>query len=136
MSTPLRPLVVMALACAGCIHAQVVDTGAGPEDRANESRPAANAEARAPAEPGRPELSTTPAGLMLDGGPLKIQQALEAKGYLAKGRATGVLDEETSGALRRFQEAEKLARTGAPDRETIRRLGLSVGEVFRRAPGS
>jgi hypothetical protein len=87
--------------------------------------------ARAPAEEGRPELSVSPDGLLLPEGPRLIQQALVKRGYLPKDHQTGALDKETSGALRRFQGDQKLAKTGAPDRETVRRLGLSIGKVFR-----
>lgn len=60
-----------------------------------------------------------------------IQEALAERGYLSKDHQTGELDAETSAALRRFQAAEEVARTGYPDRETVRKLGLSVARVFK-----
>ena len=92
---------------------------------------ASSPEARPPAEEGRPELSVSPEGLMLPEGPRLIQRALTKHGYLPSDSLSGELDKQTSAALRKFQGDEKLAKTGAPDRETVRRLGLSIGQVFR-----
>ena len=94
-------------------------------------QPTSSANARAPAEEGRPELSVSPQGLMFPEGPRLIQQALSKRGYLPSDHQSGELDAETSGALRKFQGDEKLARTGSPVRETVRRLGLSVEKIFR-----
>jgi peptidoglycan hydrolase-like protein with peptidoglycan-binding domain len=63
----------------------------------------------------------------------KIQEALRGKGLRA-GAASGQLDAETSAALRRFQRSEGLAQTGAPDRETLRRLGVDPQEIYRTVP--
>ena len=62
-------------------------------------------------------------------GPLLIQRALGKTGYLHE-HETGKLDEETTGALRKFQADQHLARTGAPDRDTLRKLGLSPDKVY------
>jgi len=61
-----------------------------------------------------------------------IQEALRTKGYLAT--ISGELDQETSAALRRFQRDEDLAQTGAPDRETLRKLGVDPQRIFRTVP--
>jgi hypothetical protein len=82
---------------------------------------------------GRPELSPTPAGLMMDGAPERIQQALIRRGYL-KGKATGQLDQDTTAALRKFQADEKIARTGVPDTETLNKLGISPRDIYKGAP--
>lgn len=111
---------------------------AAPATAAKEpAKKATSAAARPPAEEGRPELSVSPSGLMQPNGPALIQQALIKRGYLPAGHGTMILDEETSAAVRKFQSDEDLAKTGAPDRETVRRLGLSVEKVFRnvRDPG-
>ena len=68
---------------------------------------------------------------MLPGGPLLIQQALIKKGYL-KVAETGELDDETTSSLRHFQADQKIMRTGSPDRETLRRLGIPADKVFRK----
>jgi hypothetical protein len=108
------------------------------------SRPAARtgarqgdkkAQARRPAYEGRPELSSTPAGLMKEDGPEKLQRALAKRGYYT-GQVSGKLDERTAEALMRFQADERLARTGAPDRETCERLGLSFEEIYRTPKNS
>ena len=60
----------------------------------------------------------------------RLQQALTKRGYLHEAQS-GALDDETSVGLRNFQADQKLARTGAPDRETLHRLGVSADKVFR-----
>jgi hypothetical protein len=44
--------------------------------------------------------------------------------------ATGALDRATVEALRKFQADRSLAKTGFPDRETVRQLGLEPKEVL------
>ena len=70
---------------------------------------------------------------MNPGSARRIQEALRERGLLA-GAPSGELDEPTSAALRRFQRSEDLAQTGAPDRETLRRLGIDPQEVYRTVP--
>lgn len=150
-------MLVVASGCFGCLHTREVDTAdngksaegkeapkkeeeakakPNPEPSAagepkKAGKPVTSAQARPPVEEGRPELSISPTGLLLPEGPRLIQQALTKRGYLPQDHQTGELDMETSGALRKFQSDEKLAKTGSPDRETVRRLGLSVEKVFR-----
>ncbi len=143
--------LIAAVACAGCLHTREVEKGdAAGEPEKKEEAPAAAAPeakkepvkkpsspaARPPVEEGRPELSVSPAGLMMPEGPRLIQQALTKKGYLPADHQTGELDIETSGALRKFQGDENLAKTGSPDRETVRRLGLSAEKIFRSSKDS
>ena len=90
---------------------------------------AAPRDERPAAAPGRPQLSSSPEGLLRPEGPAIIQRALGKAGYL-QGRETGALDRETETALRRFQEDRQLARTGAPDRDTLRKLGLVPEDVY------
>ncbi len=140
----LAAVVALLFAVAGCRHARTVDKpgdekpdrnevgqgtgGSGGERR--EKHAEKKKDARAPTEPGRPPLATSPEGLMVPGAVTKLQRALGDRGFLPA-HETGDLDEETSAALRRFQEQEGLARTGAPDRETLRKLGLDPKDVFR-----
>lgn len=140
-------MAVWISGCVGCLHTRQVEKGdEGVETKQPEppqekqekpkkaevpSKPTSSAEARAPAEEGRPELSVSPEGLMLPGGPAQIQQALAKQGYLPSSYQTDNLDKETSAALRKFQADEKLAKTGVPDRQTVRKLGLSVEKIFR-----
>ncbi len=86
------------------------------------------------AAPGRPELSASPAGLMVPGAVEKIQDALRHRGLLEE-PANGQLDDATTHALMAFQQHEALARTGAPDRETLRHLGLKPEGDLQGAPG-
>jgi peptidoglycan hydrolase-like protein with peptidoglycan-binding domain len=159
MKKTLLVLAATAAASVSCIHSKEVDRGEPKQDGQEEAQQKDGAspkkapappprtekeaakretdekEARAPAEEGRPELTTSADGLLLPEGPRLIQDALAQKGYLSRDHQTGKLDPETSAALRKFQADEEVARTGYPDRETIRRLGLSVAKVFK-ATGS
>jgi len=45
----------------------------------------------------------------------------------------GDIDAETSAAVRKFQSAEGIARTGNPDHETVRRLGLDPDQLFGKS---
>lgn len=151
----MRSRIILAAAvacCVSCIHAQEVEGAQSKEDeKAEEGKKPENkprtarkeappktdkekqdqADTRPPAEEGRPELSTSADALMLPEGPRLIQEALSERGYLAKDHQTGQLDPQTSAALRKFQADEEVARTGYPDRETVRKLGLSIAKVFK-----
>ena len=98
-----------------------------PNTDGTSAKPAAERQAAAP---GRPQLANSPEGLMLPGGVLLIQQALTKRGYLHEAES-GALDDPTCVGLRTFQSDQKLARTGAPDRETLHRLGVAGDKVFR-----
>jgi hypothetical protein len=71
-----------------------------------------------------------PAGLVVSGGMEKIQAALEHEGLL-HGAKPGELDDATAAALRQFQGAHCLARTGVPDHQTVRILGLAPDDIFK-----
>ena len=43
------------------------------------------------------------------------------------------VDKPASAALRKFQAEQKLAETGFPDRETLRRLGIDPEQAYGRA---
>jgi hypothetical protein len=55
---------------------------------------------------------------------LEIQQALASKGFF-QGEPTGVYDESTIDAMRRFQLKENIPATGYPTAHALRRLGLA-----------
>jgi peptidoglycan hydrolase-like protein with peptidoglycan-binding domain len=64
----------------------------------------------------------------------KLQKALADRGYLDTSDVrAGDIDETTSAAIRKFQADQGVARTGSPDHETVRRLGLDPDELFRRS---
>jgi peptidoglycan hydrolase-like protein with peptidoglycan-binding domain len=86
------------------------------------------------APPKEPQVSserpvrTTPGGMLDPASMKKVQQALSSHGV--KAPSSGQLDEETQAALRRFQAKEKMAKTGMPDYDTLRRLGLDPKEIY------
>jgi hypothetical protein len=55
---------------------------------------------------------------------LQIQQALKQRGFYT-GELTGVYDQATFEAMRRFQTQEKIPATGFPTAHALRRLGLA-----------
>jgi hypothetical protein len=128
--TPM--LLLMMTACAHEKASVPVEPAGQPEPKAaTEQKPVGKGPtARPSAEPGRPTLAASPTGLMIPEGALMIQKALTAKGYLSD-HQTNTLDEETSAALRKFQGDQGMARTGAPDRETLRKLGISLTKIYR-----
>jgi peptidoglycan hydrolase-like protein with peptidoglycan-binding domain len=54
----------------------------------------------------------------------EIQQALASKGYLKPEEASGVWDQSSSDALKRFQNEQKLQGTGKIDSLSLIALGL------------
>jgi peptidoglycan hydrolase-like protein with peptidoglycan-binding domain len=79
-------------------------------------------------------LSAGPAGLFVPGGVEQVQNALAHKGYLDMSQVKeGDIDAQTSAAVRKFQSDQGIARTGNPDHETLRRLGLDPDKLFRKA---
>lgn len=80
--------------------------------------------ARAP----RP-VGSTPKSVFEPGATKKIQQALNDKGYSTG--VTGKMDDETRKSIEKFQKEKKVAATGLPDTETVRKLGLDPDEVFK-----
>lgn len=79
-------------------------------------------------------LATGPAGLLVDGGVAELQRALEKAGFEVG--EPGKFDRKTTDALRGFQEREALPRTGAPDRETLKKLGLDPEKLLKKAEPS
>lgn len=142
-----RFILVSALVFVGCQHARREERAEPPQAEKQKPAPRKTPEPDAgkgkaadkqekKTEPeetkdDRPRLSADAVGLFLPDGPRLIQQALSKRGYFAGEHQTGELDEETAAALRRFQSDEKSPRTGYPDRETVRKLGLDVDQVFK-----
>ncbi|MGE0883605.1 MAG: peptidoglycan-binding protein [Blastocatellales bacterium] len=54
---------------------------------------------------------------------IQIQQALTSQGFYS-GETTGVYDQNTIEAMRRFQASNKIAATGYPTAHALKRLGL------------
>lgn len=74
------------------------------------------------------EQTLSPESIFRDGAVEKIQEALRAQG--SKLEATGKLDEATEQALREFQDEKDLPKTGLPDHETLRLLGLDPKDLY------
>ncbi len=55
---------------------------------------------------------------------MEIQQALNSRGFY-QGERTGVYDDATIDAMRRFQATEKIPVTGYPTAHALKRLGLT-----------
>lgn len=57
----------------------------------------------------------------------ELQQALNEKGF-AVGAVDGIMGQRTMGAIRNFQSQQGLTATGQPDQQTLKALGLEVGQ--------
>ena len=57
----------------------------------------------------------------------ELQKALNEKGY-AVGRVDGVVGPQTTNAIREFQRKEGFSATGQPDQQTLKALGIEVGD--------
>lgn len=136
-----RASILAALLASACFHTRNIEKGddggkaAGAQPTESEGGAAAKPSlARRPQEPGRPPLAAGPGGLFVPGGVEKVQNALASKGYLDMSKAKkGEIDADTSAAVRKFQDEQGIARTGNPDHETVRRLGLDADALFRKS---
>ncbi len=138
--------LIAVVALAGCFHATHVEkpdqaggNGQAPpqqaQPRQREGGPSAKPRlARRPQKPGRPPLAASPSALFVPGGVEQVQKALEQRGYLDAAQAkSGDIDAATADAVRKFQADQGIARTGNPDHETMRRLGLDPDQLFRKS---
>lgn len=105
--------MLAVMATLGC-HAQDV------EPTAHEATPTLEG------DPDDPDAG--PPSILREGAIATLQAALRERGYPVPN--TGKLDAATTDALLAFQAAEDLARTGFPDHETMRRLGLESEDWF------
>ncbi len=134
--------MAIAAAIAGCAHARKVSEGGSGEERGGDAKTGKVEQGssqrvtpkRIPPRGDRPAVAADPEGLMNPGSARKIQEALQRRGYLDQ--VSGKLDDATSAAVRRFQSDQGLAATGAPDRETLRSLGVDPGDVYQTGTGS
>ena len=62
-----------------------------------------------------------------------LQQALNKQGIVVK--VDGVLNDETRAAVRKYQSQHHLTVTGEPDKATLSKLGIAVGQGTGPAPG-
>ncbi len=73
-------------------------------------------------------VRTTPGGMLDPQAMKKVQEALDKHGVQTP--SSGQLDDATQAALRRFQGREHMAKTGMPDYDTLRRLGLDPKQIY------
>jgi len=84
---------------------------------------------RVPKNPGEALVTSSPAGLLEKDAAGAIQRALAKHGVDVV--ATGVLDDQTTVALRLFQKFQDIAQHGMPDELTLTRLGLDPAKLYR-----
>jgi hypothetical protein len=88
----------------------------------------------APEMPGHPPLAASPGGVLVPGAVERIQEGLAARGYLeVRAARRGQIDAVTASAIRKLQSDQGIARTGFPDHESVRRLGLDPNRLFRKS---
>jgi hypothetical protein len=123
--------LLLAAALASCSRVRKVEKPDGQAPPPAAEAPDRPEEKGVPPREGRPRVPASPEALLAEGAVGEIQRALAERGLLGKHRK-GELDEPTSAALRKFQGQEGLARTGFPDRETLRRLGIDPEQAYGR----
>ena len=130
-------IAFFALALVGCAHTKTTEPTEPAEPKAAE-KPSSTERAphtgklRAAPTGQRPKttpLAQAPEGLLTPGAEQKIHDKLSAGGFVKEDE-----NASTGAALRRFQAAHDLPSTGAPDHETVRRLGLNPDDLFRKSP--
>ncbi|MCU1281886.1 MAG: Peptidoglycan-binding domain 1 protein [bacterium] len=119
----LGSIGLLPLMMVGC-HAHTTAAASGKEKQAQTMEKPPETPQVGSARPVR----TTPGG-MLDSKSIKqLQGALRRKGFAVA--ETGQLDESTEAAIRKFQARERIAATGLPDFDTVRRLGLDPKAMY------
>jgi hypothetical protein len=121
-------IALCALFVGGCGHAKTTDAERqepAPEKKSSEPRRAVEKQ-----DPEAMPVASSPEGLLAPGGEEQIRQKLAAGGYLKGG--PGAKSGSTREGIRRFQEANDLPATGAPDHTTVRKLGLDPDQLFRQ----
>jgi hypothetical protein len=126
-------IAFFALAFVGCAHAKTTEPAepeAAEKPSSTERAPRTGKLRVAPTgdQPKTTPLAPEPLGLLRPGAEQKIRDKLSAEGFMKEDA-----NASTEAALRRFQAAHDLPATGAPDHETVRRLGLNPDDLFRKA---
>jgi peptidoglycan hydrolase-like protein with peptidoglycan-binding domain len=128
---------LLVVSLAACAHATTTSQPSAPQAEPSQRAPAKGERSggpqsrleRTPKKPGETLVTSSPAGLLEKGAAEKIQAALTKHGVSVA--ATGVLDEQTSEALRKFQKSQDIAEHGQPDELTLTRLGLDPAKIYR-----
>jgi peptidoglycan hydrolase-like protein with peptidoglycan-binding domain len=114
----MNRVVVLVLVCFAACHAHQVQS----------TRTTLETPPKTPQVSSERPVRTTPGGMLDPKAIGQLQTALDHHGV--KLAHSGVLDEETQAALRRFQSREGIAKTGMPDYDTLRRLGLDPKALY------
>ena len=114
----MRRLLVAGLLLAGCHAHQIGETK-------KESMASAPKGQQVSSE--RP-VRTTPGSMLDEKAMQKLQEALNHHGEKVK--ISGILDDQTQAALKRFQRKNSQPGTGLPDYDSIRRLGLDPKDIY------
>ena len=126
-------IAFFAFALVGCAHVKTTEPAepeAAEKPSSTERAPRTSKLRVAPTgdQPKTTPLAPEPEGLLRPGAEQKIRDKLAAGGFMKEDA-----NASTEAALRRFQAAHDLPATGAPDHETVRRLGLNPDDLFRKA---
>jgi peptidoglycan hydrolase-like protein with peptidoglycan-binding domain len=122
----MRLTLLLALALAACTHTRKV----GPESPKEEASKKEEKAEKPQEGKDKGATATMPRAMFEPSATKKIQRKLADRGYNVK--VTGTLDDQTRNALIKLQSEKGLPRTGMPDKETLRRLGLEPDEVFKQ----
>lgn len=115
----MRRLIWVPLVALAACHAHTTAGNRGAQKEA----PPAEKQVSSP----RP-VRTTPNAMLDDKSMREIQKALAAHGVSVE--QTGKMDAQTEQALRTFQGREHTAKTGLPDYDTLRHLGLNPKSIY------
>ena len=125
-----RFILSCALALAACAHTDKPTNPKYEEQKAaDETRAQGKTPRKAPKSESGIQLASSPTDALTHDGLIRVEKALVVRGYLDQERPS--FDERVKDAMAKFQKKEGLPSTGAPDRETIRRLGLHTEDVFK-----
>lgn len=100
--------------------------GAQSEPADMQSRPTDTQEAVVPSATGQ-------AGELNESEVMQVQDALNQQGF-DPGPTDGLMGPQTSGALRRFQQAQGIEATGQADQQTLAALGVGAAEQAPQQP--
>ncbi len=125
-----RAIVIAGLALAACAHTnQPTNPKQEEQKAADETRAQGKTPRKTPKTESGIQLASSPTDALTHDGLISVEKALVVRGYLDRQRPA--FDERVKDAMAKFQKQEGLPSTGAPDRETIRRLGLHTEDVFK-----